>query len=199
MQHSNDNLDELFQRAAEDYPLKIDNKNWDNFASRLHKTAVPAIKQSRKWLYAALLLMLLTGGFFIIIDSSTTKSNSKNPDKQQQEPLNSKKKNETANQKDQPVISSENKIKADQNLQAEKASEYTLKHFDKNNFTTPNQLLTDLKESNVSESQLNNQSDVDVPANKNDIALNPVNNNNSNNSNIPLKDSKNIIDQNINN
>ena len=35
-QQSDNNLDALFQKAAEEYPLKINNKNWDIVAAKLH-------------------------------------------------------------------------------------------------------------------------------------------------------------------
>jgi len=78
MQFSEDNFDELFQRAAEDYPLKTGNGNWDGFSARLNNNGFPRqVKQTRKWQYAALLLLLLAGGFFVIVDYSKRSPNSK--------------------------------------------------------------------------------------------------------------------------
>ncbi len=65
-QQSGNNFDALFQKAAEEYPLKTDNSNWNVVAGKLntHKTSSLAGK-SKKWQYAAMLLLLLAaGGFF---------------------------------------------------------------------------------------------------------------------------------------
>ena len=68
-QQSDDNLDELFQRAAEEYPLKTDNRNWDIVAAKLHTSpTVLQTRKSKKWQYSALLLLLL-GGSFLLINS----------------------------------------------------------------------------------------------------------------------------------
>ncbi len=75
-QQSNNRLDELFQKAAEEYPLKTNNKNWDIVAAKLH--SVPAIaprKKNNKWLYVALLIVLLGGSIFIVDNLNTKRSN----------------------------------------------------------------------------------------------------------------------------
>lgn len=71
-QQSNNRLDELFQKAAEEYPLKTNNKNWDVVAARLHSAAsVVSRKKNNKWLYVALLIFLLAGSTFIIHNLNT--------------------------------------------------------------------------------------------------------------------------------
>ena len=60
-QLSDNNFDGLFKKAAENYPLKTDNKNWDAVASKLHSNlSSSTVKSNKKWKYA-LLLMLLSG------------------------------------------------------------------------------------------------------------------------------------------
>ena len=43
MPYKNDNLEELFQKAAKDYPLKTDNSNWDKVAANLKTPATETI------------------------------------------------------------------------------------------------------------------------------------------------------------
>lgn len=80
-QQSNNNFDELFQKAAEDYPLKTDNQNWDIVAAKLRATPFSLIaKTSKKWQYALLLLLLFStaGGLFIYhFSNKAIKSNNK--------------------------------------------------------------------------------------------------------------------------
>ncbi len=66
-QQSDNNLDALFQKAAEEYPLKTNNKNWDIVAAKLHTSSnVVQTKKGRKWQYSVLLFLLLGGSFFVI-------------------------------------------------------------------------------------------------------------------------------------
>src|ERR1044072_6913353 len=66
-QQSDNNLDELFQKAAEEYPLKTNNKNWDIVAAKLHPSpASLQTSKSKKWQYSALLFLLLRGSFFLV-------------------------------------------------------------------------------------------------------------------------------------
>lgn len=65
-QQSNNRLDELFQKAAEEYPLKTNNRNWDVVAVKLYATPGTARKKNNKWLYGALLILLLGASFFIV-------------------------------------------------------------------------------------------------------------------------------------
>ncbi|MEO8710741.1 MAG: hypothetical protein ABI405_01395 [Parafilimonas sp.] len=64
MPYKNDNLEELFQAAAEDYPLKTDNSNWDSVAARLNESGpeeVVAASRYKFWKYAAIAILLLGG------------------------------------------------------------------------------------------------------------------------------------------
>ena len=66
-QQSDNNLDALFQKAAEEYPLKTNNRNWGIVAAKLHISPnVLSTKKSGKWQYSILLLLLLGGSFFIV-------------------------------------------------------------------------------------------------------------------------------------
>ncbi|HVX26552.1 MAG TPA: hypothetical protein VHB70_09440 [Parafilimonas sp.] len=74
-QQSNNRLDELFQKAAEEYPLKTNNKNWDIVAAKLHSApSIAPRKKNNKWLYVALLIFLLGGSIFIIDNLNTKRS-----------------------------------------------------------------------------------------------------------------------------
>lgn len=66
-QQSSNKLDALFQKAAEEYPLKTNNKNWDVVSARLHITpASLSNKKNRKWKYSVLIALLLAGSFFAV-------------------------------------------------------------------------------------------------------------------------------------
>ena len=64
-QQSGNNLDALFQKAAEDYPLKTDNNNWAVVAAKLRNAAISSPAKSRMWKYAAMLLVLFSAGGFL--------------------------------------------------------------------------------------------------------------------------------------
>ena len=69
MQYQNDDMDELFRRAADGYPLKMQEDNWDAVAGKLSVPAATAVgvnqQKSKKNNYkpATLLLLLL----FIVV------------------------------------------------------------------------------------------------------------------------------------
>jgi hypothetical protein len=66
-QQSDSKLDALFQKAAEEYPLKTNNKNWDIVSAKLH--AAPASfanRKSRRWKYSVLIVLFLAGSFFVV-------------------------------------------------------------------------------------------------------------------------------------
>src|ERR1043166_9298957 len=79
-QFSNDNFEELFKQAAEEYPLKTDNKNWDSLAAQLNKFAIAERTKRRKWQYAAVLLLFLATGAFFILNNSRVGHVSKKQD-----------------------------------------------------------------------------------------------------------------------
>lgn len=70
MQPLNHDMDELFRKAAEDYPLKYGNSDWENISKKLRDTTLPASKQkSRNKKYFGLLLLIaltLLGSVFIL-------------------------------------------------------------------------------------------------------------------------------------
>lgn len=65
-QQSNNDFDALFQRAAGEYPLKTDNKNWDVIANKLAAPSVLSNPKNKKWQYAALILLLLSCTFLLV-------------------------------------------------------------------------------------------------------------------------------------
>ncbi len=82
MQHTNDDIDELFRNAADNYPLKINGADWESVAGRLQDgqgddgpAAVIALrsKGSKKNYRYLLLLLLLPIGFFAGKYASRTK------------------------------------------------------------------------------------------------------------------------------
>lgn len=74
MQHTNDDIDELYRNAADNYPLKINGADWDSIAGRLaggsDNAPVPVLpfatqKPGKNYRYL-LLLLLLPAGFFAV-------------------------------------------------------------------------------------------------------------------------------------
>lgn len=62
MPYKNNHIEDLFQKAAADYPLRTDNLNWDNVAVRLDNTVMNSVvvkKNSNVLKYAAIILFLL--------------------------------------------------------------------------------------------------------------------------------------------
>jgi hypothetical protein len=105
-QQSDNNLDALFQKAAEEYPLKINNRNWDIVAAKLHTSqTIAQTTKSKKWQYATLLLLLLGASFFIV-DSLNKKQVIPHAVKQsslsRKNESNNKQKNEHKINKNQP-------------------------------------------------------------------------------------------------
>jgi len=64
MPYKNDNLEELFKKAADDYPLITNSSKWNSVANKLNIpiTENTAAKKSNKWKYAVILICFLTGG-----------------------------------------------------------------------------------------------------------------------------------------
>ncbi|MEP6684461.1 MAG: hypothetical protein ABJA35_14425 [Parafilimonas sp.] len=66
MPYKNDNLEELFKNAAEDYPLKTNNSDWDSVASKLNITASKTTGKNYRFLAYTIFALLLLGGSLII-------------------------------------------------------------------------------------------------------------------------------------
>ena len=63
MQFVNDDMDDLFRRAAEEYPLKTDSADWDKLASKMqaedeHKNASGKKRNKAKYLLLLALIPL---------------------------------------------------------------------------------------------------------------------------------------------
>jgi hypothetical protein len=66
MQHINDNdMDELFQKAAENYPLKIENKDWEKVAQKLGSSSSTSVSRKFNKRYLSILAIL----FFLVVGS----------------------------------------------------------------------------------------------------------------------------------
>src|SRR5438045_9800994 len=65
MPYKNDNPDELFQRAAKDYPLKTDNSDWERLAAKLNSPVSKTAVKGKTWKYA-LIVLLLAGGSILL-------------------------------------------------------------------------------------------------------------------------------------
>lgn len=102
MLYKNDNLEELFQKAANDYPLRTDSSNWNNVAAKLNIPAAEDVtpKKSSAWKYAAIIILLL--GCAILL--YTTQFNSdKTQQKVQADKTTASGKNNSNKKQDQSV------------------------------------------------------------------------------------------------
>ena len=114
MPYINDNLEELFKNAAEDYPLKTNNSDWNSVASKINITALNPKEKNNRFLAYTIFALLLLGGSLIFYKSRfesqslsnkeiSTKNIANNVDEpQQQKPV-------VAN-KTRSVSSSNNKV-----------------------------------------------------------------------------------------
>ncbi len=69
MQNIDDDMDDLFRKAGENYPLNTGQGNWENIEKRIAVVSVPTVpqKSERKNNYKKLLLLLLLIGISLLI------------------------------------------------------------------------------------------------------------------------------------
>ncbi|MEP6512250.1 MAG: hypothetical protein ABJA79_00175 [Parafilimonas sp.] len=152
MQHINKDIDELFRKAAENYPLQTDNVNWDKIYSSLNAAPeagvyTPAFSKAKKrfLLATTFLLLLLISGLFVYNYSDDNK-------------LKSSEKKEIPNPQ-KPILSDDNRNPSDKRNNELKIENITgvqekpIKVYQKTNESVP-RFLTD--EKNM-ESILNNK------------------------------------------
>ena len=60
MKHPDDNMDELFQRAASDYPLRESESSWDSIGARLQKSLASGKKNKGRRRYTVLVIIFLS-------------------------------------------------------------------------------------------------------------------------------------------
>jgi cytoskeletal protein RodZ len=72
MQHLDNDMDDLFQRAAENYPLRVDNGDWESIAIKIadaptpsNVIIAPAKKGNKRIIVLALLLFIVSFGWYI--------------------------------------------------------------------------------------------------------------------------------------
>jgi hypothetical protein len=103
MQHIDNDMDELFNKAGRDYPLKTDNSNWDAVFGKLQQpspaTAPLSPKTNRRY-YWLLLLLLLPLSYLLVGDNKINKDGSP--------PVTGNK--TTTNRTDQPDATGSNSI-----------------------------------------------------------------------------------------
>lgn len=88
MQPLNHDMDELFRKAAEDYPLKLGNGDWDNLAGKLLTGSATAtsknIKKNKRRKFTLFLLLLsfllLSAGWLFLNQGTFQKKNIKDND-----------------------------------------------------------------------------------------------------------------------
>ena len=76
MLYKNDNSEELFQKAARDYPLKTDSSDWETLADKMNRSGQAVSVNDKYWKYAAIFL-LLAGGTLILNKYQDNSKNSK--------------------------------------------------------------------------------------------------------------------------
>ncbi|MEP6467013.1 MAG: hypothetical protein ABJB05_11945 [Parafilimonas sp.] len=69
MPYKNDNLEELFQNAAEDYPLNTNNSNWDSVSSKLNNIITKTSRKNLSVFYFVIFSLLLLGGTLVFYQS----------------------------------------------------------------------------------------------------------------------------------
>lgn len=113
MQNIDNDMDDLFRRAAQKYPLHPGQSNWDTIEKKLSSVVPPddSQKSQRKNNYKKLLLLLLLMGISLVIGFMILNLNSKNYQVAQKE-----------NQIDQPANTNNNSVSKD-NITANKLSE----------------------------------------------------------------------------
>jgi hypothetical protein len=74
MKHWNDDMDELFKRSGNDYPLRTGESEWDTIAQRLQNTPVTSKKKNRKR-YKGLIMLFLTIGLLASLLTQLTNRN----------------------------------------------------------------------------------------------------------------------------
>jgi hypothetical protein len=72
MQHLEHDMDDLFRKAADDYPLKANENKWEDIASHLHDQSYTETGQGkkgkrRKYILSALLLLLFLATGFVLL------------------------------------------------------------------------------------------------------------------------------------
>ena len=84
MQHLDNDMDDLFQRAAENYPLRVDNGDWESIARKMADAPAPSNvivappkKGNRKKIILALLLFIVSFGWYIFSKDRQTQSTPK--------------------------------------------------------------------------------------------------------------------------
>lgn len=107
MQNIDNDMDDLFRRAAEKYPLNTGQSNWESIEKKLSSVADYDIskKPERKNNYKKLLLLLLLTGISLLIGFMVLNHNSKNYQVVQK-----------GNQIDQPVNTNNNSVSKDNNI-----------------------------------------------------------------------------------
>ncbi|MGI8951534.1 MAG: outer membrane beta-barrel protein [Chitinophagaceae bacterium] len=221
MEHINDNMDELFRKAADKYPLKTDTFDWNNVAKRLNEsdaitpTEVQLTKQKsmRKfWLLLILFPLLLVGYFgykyMNETNNSIKKPSSKNYSKTEnlKKPSSSlidKKKQQQADKKtltikNEPSLkkNNENKIVADNSPLKQK--------FIQQNKSSAAQMTSNeiaKKDKFIAGNQLNNNNSKLSPnISKTQLqpAINKINGNNNNQQNAAAPQATSSINSSLN-
>lgn len=80
MQHLENDMDDLFKRAAENYPLQAGNGDWESIAKRITEKSLPAEvvvpsknKRSKKFIVGSILLLALLGGWLTVYNFNAAK------------------------------------------------------------------------------------------------------------------------------
>lgn len=99
MQHLENDMDDLFQRAAENYPLQSGKDDWESVAKRITEESKPAdvtpnniTKKVKRFIYIFLLLFIASAGWFLFTNNPgkvLQSVNNTNPPKENKNNFNS--------------------------------------------------------------------------------------------------------------
>ncbi len=165
-QQSGNNFDTLFQRAAEDYPLKTDNCNWEIVATKLHSVGIIALPASknRRWQYVAIILLLLLASSYIYFTNRPTISTEQSAGNQSK--IASKKYLELAGNNSQ-----NKKVITDKNFQNQPKNSKSKNNFVSslsNNLVSNNNSISNTQVYKLKELAINNKNEIGKSTDVND-------------------------------
>ena len=157
MPHKNDNLEELFQKAGEDYPLKTDNSNWDSVAARLTDSGTKKVVAGKyKFLKYAAIAIVLLGGSAILYMFQFNYSGNKAEKQVSKQNIT---KHQQTNSTEVPDKSSGSLKTHEAEVSVNTNADFTLKHFSAEKQSTSGLSGDDFSINNDAQSQSTNVGD----------------------------------------
>lgn len=182
MQEVNDNMDELFRRAAEDYPLDTSSKDWNKIAIALQNEQEPvqAVKKDKRgrflWLLLLLPMVLICNRYVLPGDSDKLKSTAA----EKSQPLNSGQPEKEQNKNSSEITNNteKEKIQTTNALQQESITKNSVQDKNSNPDQTESQITTfnytnkKIQKNNL-RNAIGNRNGSTTKRNQNAIAIEP--------------------------